>query len=309
MTDAMARHGILHATLIASDLQAACSVYLAQLGLDVCKRGELDAETAQLLGLDDLHGHAVAWLANEAGEPILRLIEDVNAVPREPMFHHGWLALEVLVGDVDKLAAGLHAPFRVLGPPADLELSPAIRATQVLGPCGELLYLTEIKAAVTQIKAAVPPFDLPMSDARVAHPFIGVMSSPDRSVSQAAWTALAGHAGWAFDTKITVLNRALGKPLEGQYPVAVVPLAGQCMVEIDQVDLSTHISPGRRAGLHSLAWRLPAATGASREHWKLVGAFDDLATGEHRVGLRGPAGEHVELLNTIDPGTNPAATR
>ncbi|MEO8777871.1 MAG: hypothetical protein ABI389_04285 [Rhodanobacter sp.] len=302
MTAAMARHGILHATLITPNLQAACSAYLAQLGLGVCERGELDAAAAQLIGLDDLHGHAVAWLANDAGEPILRLIEDVNAVPREPMFHHGWLALEVLVGNVDKLAAGLHAPFRVLGPPADLELSPAIRATQVLGPCGELLYLT-------QIKAAVPPFDLPMSDARVAHPFIGVMSSPDRSVSQAAWTALAGHDGWAFDTKITVLNRALGKPLEGQYPVAVVPLAGQCMVEIDQVELSTHISLGRRAGLHSLAWRLPAATGASREHWKLVGAFDDLATGEHRVGLRGPAGEHVELLSKIDPRTNPAATR
>ncbi|MEO9000597.1 MAG: hypothetical protein ABI287_03500, partial [Rhodanobacter sp.] len=101
MTDATPRHGILHATLIAPDLQTACSAYLAQLGVTVCKRGELDADTAQLLGLDDLRSHAVAWLANEAGEPILRLIEDVQAVPNEPMFHHGWLALEVLVGDVD----------------------------------------------------------------------------------------------------------------------------------------------------------------------------------------------------------------
>lgn len=289
MTDITARQGILHATLITPDLQTTCSAYLAQLGLEVCQRGELDAGTAQLLGLDELHGHGVAWLANESGEPILRLIEDTQAVPREPMFHHGWLALEVLVGDVDQLAAGLHAPFRVLGPPADLELSSAIRATQVLGPCGELLYLT-------QIKAAVPPFDLPMSDAQVSRPFIGVMSTPDRAASQAAWSALAGHAGWKFDTRITVLNRALGKPLEGQYPVAVVPLAGQCMVEIDEVVLASTPALERRAGLHSIAWQLPVTANAAGPHWKVVGATDAGVSGDARVGLRGPAGEHVELL-------------
>lgn len=295
------RQGILHATLVAPDLTAACDAYLAQLGLTICKREELDADTAWLLGLDELRGHAVAWLANEAGEPILRLIEDTQAVPREPMFHHGWLALEVLVGDVDQLAAGLKAPFRVLGPPADLELSPAIRATQVLGPCGELLYLT-------QIKAAVPPFDLPMSDARVSRPFIAVMSTPDRSASQAAWSALAGQVGWTFDTKITVLNRAHAKPLEGQYPVAVVPLAGQCMVEIDEVGLSNSSAKERRAGLHSVAWRLGSGVGASGERWEVVGEVDDLAGGDRRVGLRGPAGEHIELVqkraDATEPGTS-----
>lgn len=299
MTHIAARRGLLHATLISPDLQAACSAYQAQLGLHVSKPGELDAETARVLGLDDLHGHAVAWLANEAGEPILRLIEDSQAVPREPMFHHGWLSLEVLVGDVDTLADGLQPPFRVLGPPADLELSPAIRAAQVLGPCGEMLYLT-------QIKAAVPPFDLPMSDARVSRPFVGVMSTPDRSASQAAWAALADHAGWSFDTKVTVLNRALGKPLQGQYPVAVVPLAGQSMVEIDQVELSTQPMPERRAGLHSLTWRLPATANGIGEHWQFVGSFDDAVTGERRVGLRGPAGEHIELLGKIGFDLTPA---
>ena len=111
------------------------------------------------------------------------MIEDPAAVPGEPMHRHGWLSLEILVGDVDSLAAGLEAPFTVLGPPANLELSDAIRASQVLGPCGELLYLT-------QIKAAVPPFDLPMTDATVAVPFIGVMSTPDREASRRAWSAL-----------------------------------------------------------------------------------------------------------------------
>jgi len=97
----------------------------------------------------------------------------------------------------------------VLGPAANLELSDAIRVAQVLGPCGELLYLT-------QIKAPVPPFDLPMTDATVAATFIGVMTTPDRDAWQRAWSGLLGAPGWAFDTRITVLNRAYGRPLQGR---------------------------------------------------------------------------------------------
>lgn len=278
-----APQGIIHATLIAPDLDAVCEAYVAQLSMRVHQRGTLAAEDAAALDLQDLAGAPLAWLANSNGEPVLRVIGDRNAVVAQPMFRHGWLSLEVLVGDIDTLAAGLRAPFIVLGAAANLELSDAIRAAQVLGPCGELLYLT-------QIKAQVPPFDLPMTDATVASTFIGVMTTPDRTASQQAWSALLGAKGWAFDTKITVLNRAYGKPLEGRYPVAVVPMPGQCMVEIDEVELPP--APAvRHAGQHSLALRLPAMDDAvlADAGWKVckVGA---------RRSLRGPAGEHVELL-------------
>ncbi len=278
-----APQGIIHATLIATDLEATCEAYVAQLSMRVHQRGTLDTDDALALDLHDLAGAPLAWLANSNGEPVLRVIEDRNAVVAQPMFRHGWLSLEVLVGDIDTLAAGLRAPFTVLGAAADLELSDAIRAAQVLGPCGELLYLT-------QIKAQVPPFDLPMTDATVASTFIGVMTTPDREASQRAWFTLLGAKGWAFDTKITVLNRAYGKPLEGRYPVAVVPMPGQCMVEIDQVELPPALAV-RHAGQHSLALRLPAVDDAvlAEAGWKVY------AVGARR-SLRGPAGEHVELL-------------
>lgn len=280
--------GIRHATLIAPDLEAAKAAYSSQLGLDVHFQGYLDGASAGLLGLPYLSGHPTAWLADQQGEPILRLVEDSRARMVEPMFHHGWLSLEVLVGDIDTLAAGLGPPFRVLGPPADLDLSPAIRASQVLGPCGELLYLT-------QVKEPVPPFDLPMTQAPVARPFIGVVSTADREASHAAWVALAGADGWLFDTRITVLNRALERPLDGRYPVAVVPLPGQSMVEIDEVDLpGITAAVQRRAGLHSVGLRLPMSCARAPEGWETVGRVD--GDGGTRLGLRGPAGEHVELL-------------
>lgn len=276
--------GIIHATIIAPDLAAFCAAWQQQLAMQLHALGPLDAGLAAILGLAELAGAPAAWLANSAGVPVLQVIEDPSAVVAEPMFRHGWLSLEILVGDIDTLAAGLQPPFRVLGPAANLELSDAIRAAQVLGPAGELLYLT-------QVKAPVPPFDLPVTTDTLAATFIGVMTSPDRAVSQAAWAALLGAPGWAFETKITVLNRAYGKPLEGRYPVAVVPMPGQCLVEIDQVDLPA-APAARHAGVHSLALRLPAvATDRLRASgWR--------STGDPGLqGWIGPAGEHVQLLS------------
>ncbi|MBS0568597.1 MAG: hypothetical protein JSS59_14455 [Proteobacteria bacterium] len=278
------RQGIAHATLIAPDLERACLAYTGQLSMTVASRGQLDAADAGVLGRPDLIGAAIAWLANSTGEPILRVIADPQARVSTPMLRHGWLALEILVGDVDALAAGLREPFQVLGAPANLELSDAIRATQVLGPCGELLYLT-------QIKRPVPPFDLPMTGATLAAPFIGVMSSPDRAASHRAWSALLAAAGWAFDTRITVLNRALGRPLDGAYPVAVVPMHGQCLVEIDEVKLPAQPQE-RQAGLHSLALCLPAIDDDT-----LRAAGWALHRRAGRRSLTGPAGEHVELVS------------
>lgn len=275
--------GIVHATLVAPDLAAFCAAYQQQLAMQLHAQGTLQAADAAILGLPALAGAPQAWLANSAGVPVLQVIEDPTAVVAEPMFRHGWLSLEILVGDIDTLAAGLTAPFRVLGPAANLELSDAIRAAQVLGPAGELLYLT-------QIKDQVPPFDLPMTEDTVAATFIGVMTTPDRSASQAAWAALLGAPGWAFETKITVLNRAYGKPLEGRYPVAVVPMPGQCMVEIDQVELPAATSV-RHAGVHSLALRLPPVDAAQLQASGWLSAGD---AGQR--GWIGPAGEHVQLL-------------
>ena len=279
----MSRRGIIHATVIAPDLAAFCQAWTQQLHVHEHRREPLDHDQAILLGLPDLTGAPVVWLANSEGQRILRVIEDPSAQLMEPMFRHGWLSLEVLVGDIDTLAAGLQPPFEVLGAPANLELSDAIRAAQVLGPAGELLYLT-------QIKDQVPPFDLPMTDQPVAATFIGVMTTPDRAASQTAWAALLGAPGWAFETKITVLNRAYGKPLEGRYPVAVLPMPGQCMVEIDQVDLPPRPA-GRLAGVYSLALDIAAPAAAALE----AAGWRPAAPGR-MAGWIGPAGEHVQLL-------------
>ena len=113
----MSRQGIVHATVVAPDLDVFCAAYAARLHLQPSPPGVLAADEAAALDLADLAGRPVAWLANRRGQPVLQVIEDPQATLMEPMFRHGWLSLEVLVGDIDALAAGLSAPFRVLGAP------------------------------------------------------------------------------------------------------------------------------------------------------------------------------------------------
>jgi catechol 2,3-dioxygenase-like lactoylglutathione lyase family enzyme len=281
-----AARGIRHATLIARDIDSACSTYVEQLGLRVGVAATLDAETARVLDLVDHTGTPLRWLHNTDNEPILRLIECPDAISIEPMQKYGWLALEILVADVDALIAKLRAPFRVLGPPADLEISPNIRASQVLGPCGELIYFT-------QVKAPLAPFDLPLSadHATVAHTFVGVIATPDRAATVAAWEALTGNTGIQFETKITVLNRALGRTLTDRYAVAVVALPGRCLIEIDEVELVQFAAPVVFLGLHCVALNLKKPMQTPPVGWRSVSEPSDVALGS----LRGVSGEMLEI--------------
>lgn len=223
---------LCEATLIVSDLGPVVSAYAA-LGLAAGTAGVIDATQARAWGHAALAG-ARSQSLTAGGMPLLRLIEQPQAKPRLTRFNHGWLALEILVRDVDALAAVLpDTGFEVIGVPADLDVSPSIRAMQVIGPAGEMLYLT-------QVKAAVPPFAIPLSTAlppqqQLGPLFIAVMSTPSRDAAMAACAPLSPLASLRFDTKITVLNRALGHPLDKRWPVATVQLGGSCLFEVDEV--------------------------------------------------------------------------
>jgi hypothetical protein len=276
---------ITSATVVARDLDHAEVGYRDGLGLVATNRFTLTPADAAHLDLPGLQGARGAWFGSPGAAPWLRVVEAPQARDIEPMQRHGWLSLEVLVGHVDRLAAGLTEPhWRILGPPADLDVSPAIRACQVLGPGGELMYLTEVKAGV-------PPFELPRTDAPVAGLFIVVLATPDREAAARAWEALAAREAWRFDTRITVLNRALGRPLAQRYPVAVLQFRERCLIEIDEVAYDTPApAPGDlTTGVHlvSIACASPP-----------LGSVPSPSAAMPRPGVRwkSPTGERVELV-------------
>lgn len=252
---------LCHATLIVRQLEPVAQAYRA-LGLSpTAEPMSVDPAQAQAWGHPMLQNCRQQMLATQAqggaAAPLLRLIEHPNARPRPTRFSQGWLALEILVRDVDALAAHLSAAqasatgaitgvrtcvasddsspgFDIVGPPADLDVSPAIRAMQLVGPAGEMLYLT-------QVKAPVPPFDIPLSSSLAPSSpalgplFIAVLSTPSRSATLAACAPLRPRQILQFDTKITVLNRALGHDITRRWPVATAQWAGASLFEIDEV--------------------------------------------------------------------------
>ena len=257
---AVAAGPIRHATLIVADTAPLVAAY-AHLGLVPTDEARIDADRAAAWGAaaSALAGCRDLWLGPAGAPPLLHLIERPGTAARPTRREHGWLALEILVRDVDAIAARLAAAggggFELVGPPADLDVSPAIRAMQLVGPAGEMLYLT-------QVKAAVPPFAIPLSytlpvERDLGALFIAVLSTPSREATLTACAKLGAGAMLRFDTRITVLNRALGRPIETRWPVATVQWAGESLFEIDEVvaDEMRPATPALGAGLPAgLAW-------------------------------------------------------
>ena len=259
-----------HATMIVRSFAPLLQAYRR---LDVHAQADplpISAEQAQAWGHDDLAGCLQLMLAPAGTQaPLLRLIEHPDASVRPTRHAHGWLALEILVRDVDQIAATLAGDgsgFDIVGPPADLDLSPAIRAMQVIGPAGEMLYLT-------QVKAPVPPFQIPLSAHLSRHVtlgllFIAVLSTASRSDTVARCATWGCGQVLSFETKITVLNRALGHDIGRRWPVATVQWQGNSLFEIDEVvdaavrpaALATHRLP---SGLAWVAMVLPQAPSAT----------------------------------------------
>lgn len=264
------RLGPAHAaTLIAADLDQCTAIYAGHLELQPGAVGLLGEPQAEALGWPELAHTRCCWLANALGEPWLRVIEHRGAEATKPFERYGWMSLEIAVSDVDALGAALiDSPFEIIGPPADLAMSDAIRAMQVVGPCGEVLYLTEVKRPV-------PPFEIPQARCPVDRLFIPVMMTPDREASLAHYAGLSGNDGLRFDTRITVISAARGLDREHQHPVATLQLAGETLIEIDQVDglsepLSGHGGPP--TGIALIHFQHPDAapgvhTGAAGERY------------------------------------------
>jgi hypothetical protein len=217
-------------TLVTANFDATVAAYVDSLNMSVAESGVVDQVLADLWQTPALIGQRIATLISPSNIAWIRVVEDINAVAAKPFRELGWMALEVVVADVDNLAIDLNdSAFETYRPPADLDISDAIRAMQVIGPAGEVLYLT-------QIGAAVPPFVLPVATCRVDHLFIPVMCCHDRETATQFYESFGGTKAYRFDTKITSLNKAYGYDLDRRHPVSTVQLAGATMIEIDQID-------------------------------------------------------------------------
>jgi catechol 2,3-dioxygenase-like lactoylglutathione lyase family enzyme len=275
----MRLHHVQTVTLICQDLTAMIAAYCDGLGQTLQSRSNVTRARALALGCAELGEQRCAWVAtDQASAPWLELIEVPQAPQSGAFARFGWLAVELLVRDVDALATRLAPHFKILGAPKDLDMSDAIRAMQVSGPAGEVLYLT-------QVKRALAAFQIPLSASltqAVGAPFVAVLGCRNRTEAAAFYLGLGGKSALSFQARLSAFDATHAQPAGKTYPMATVQCTGDALLELDQIDLPLQAalaSPLEGTGIFSVT---------------LTRLGTRAQAGPTRL-LRGPMGECIEL--------------
>jgi catechol 2,3-dioxygenase-like lactoylglutathione lyase family enzyme len=299
---------IVAVTLVVPDVKRAERAYQRALSYQSVERGKVPAGTASVWGAEQLSGRPYVVLRPGSGEPVyLRLVKG-KAAPRPALRTLGWNATEILVEDPFALERRLAAsPFRVIGPPAPLDVNPAVVAMQALGPAGELLYFTRIPAGKSK-------FNLGSATSFVDRVFIVVLGVHDIRRTLDFYASTFGVA--VTDpgaSRIGVLAQAWGLPQDQTFPLAIVRLPERFLIEVDEYPAAA-ASPSATAGEIPGGMAMVSFTVPSLEPFKsqLVAeprALQRTPYDGRRVGvMRGPSGELLELIEA-SASSEPSASQ
>ncbi len=288
---------IVAVTLVVPDLEAVERAYQQTLSYQEVERGQLARDAAATWGATKLSGHAYALLQPSSGEPVfIRLIE-AKAEPRPAFRTLGWNATEILVEDPVELAKRLdHSAFQVIGPPAPLDVNPAVVAMQALGPAGEALYFTRIPAGKSK-------FNLGSATSFVDRVFIVVLGVHDIRRTLDFYAGTFGvQVTDPAPSRIGVLAQAWSLPPDQTFPIAIVRLPERFLVEVDEYpEGATRPSNGGGlpGGMAMVSFAVPSLEPFRAQLASAPRSLKGLPWNGRRAALmRGPSGELIELIET-----------
>ena len=294
--------GIAIVTLVVRSLTAVEPAYEEHLHYMPVERGQMSRELVKAWDTPAMQGRPYVLLKPASGaEVYLRFIEAAPGTQAvRPFMTHGWNSSEFLVMDPDALAKRLEGtPFRVIGPPADLQSKGKAppRAMQVLGPADEVLYMTRIVPGGTE-------FDLGSAQSTVDRVFITVVGGPSvEALRKFYGTALGMPVSEASPWKISVIANAHGLPAETRFPLAVAMMPKNFLVELDEYPDSARPRPRTRGALPG-SWAMVTFTAERLDDLKVKWRNKPSAitalpyNGRTAAVTVGPAGEWIEVIET-----------
>ncbi len=230
------------ATLSVADLDRSIALYTEWLDYQLEERGRLDEDLAASWGCPRSAGRDVAVLRPASGHDIfLRFVETEPHPDYVPLQTFGWAAVEICVQDVlEANERMLKSPFKIIGPPREIEGLDAIYPMQIQGPDGEIVYLT-------QIRDDLPAFDLPRAEAPIDRLFILVMACSDMNASLDWLEAFVGFSVGRrrMDIVYTMLAKAFGLPEDDLHTISTMVHDRDVFLELDQLPPQGHKRPGR----------------------------------------------------------------
>lgn len=301
-------HRFRVATISAADPDALAALYGRFLGYRLRARRVVDTRLAASWGAPAVAGRRCVLLSPDSAEDVfLRIVEGSAPADYVPLATYGWNAIEIVVDDLEATWRRLRSsPFRVLGEPRGLARYPSIRAFQLLGPAGEVLYLTSESG--DRSRSPLPPPGGP-----VGRIFIMVLAGPDIHALLAAYGTVFDLVPNAVGQRaVGVLQRAQGLGADELLPLTTARLAepGNLLefdgysaratprrVAVGELPCGVSMTSIEASNFDALLDRLAAPDSAfaalGEGAWR---AADTEYDGARAAVFRGPAGELLELI-------------
>ncbi|MEQ8246306.1 MAG: hypothetical protein RID42_01360 [Alphaproteobacteria bacterium] len=287
-------------TVAVADLPNIVEAYRAHLGYRLLESAYVPAALAQSWAAPQ-NAEARYGVMTPPGNTgvSLRFVEGLLPETYRPLRTFGWAAVEIVVADVDGLARSLAgSPFVTVSPPADLAFGDgALRAMTVRGPAQEILIFT-------QIRRALPGYDLPIATDPVDRPFIAVAAAEDLGKVRAFYRdKFQRPAGPEVATPIRGVNDAFDLEPTERHQMTTIALPGESYIEIDQYPEMTAKRRGVRGylvpGIAMATFETPGVDDLPL-YWLGEPSRFDIAPygGRRQVTCYGAAGELIELIET-----------
>lgn len=288
---------ILAVTITAPDLDAVEKAYRDYLRYEVMARGVVSRGLAGLWRAPKTMGREYLLLQPLSGEPVfLRFVQADQTGDYQAMKSFGWNATEILVKDPDQLAVNLAgSPFKIIGEPRGLSSNEQIRAMQVVGPVGELLYLTSIPEGESV-------FHLGSARTEIDRVFIVVLGGRDLEAMRRFYAdKLKLPVTAPMGVRISVLSNAYGMDPEDLHQLALVRMPEKTpekfLIEIDQYPSSATERVQREGELPSgMAMVSFIVNSLDRDKDQAMILSEAPYAGRRTVMLKGAAGELIELV-------------
>ena len=218
---------IREVTYAVPDIAIIEDTYKRWLRYRVRERGYVSAMQALRWSAPAIAGRPFITLVPASGEAVaLRFIAEPDA-RWHSLTSHGWNVSEIVVQDVDALAAELRAsPFRIIGEPTSLTRFPMIRAMQVIGPANECLYFTQVGDG--------SGLNLAQAQSYVGRVFIVVAGGPDLPALFRTYERFGNEIDPPVSTPVRVISIANELPLETLHAHGLVKLGSGSLIELDQ---------------------------------------------------------------------------
>lgn len=231
------------ATLRVADPAATAGRYVEWFDYRIIEEGVIAADLARSWGAPAAQDRRYFILQPESGaEVYLRLVGGEPVAGYEPLRTYGWAAAEICVADVLAVERRLlGSPFRIIGPPREIEGLPTIYPMQVMGPDQEVVYLT-------QIRGDLPEYDLPRAARLIDKLFILVLACSDLDASSNWFGRHVGlEPGRKMEIPYTMLANAFGAPATRRYTISTLTHGRDVFLELDQYPPAATARP-RHAG-------------------------------------------------------------